>query len=900
MEGRGLGSCVFPVARGRGRPPSVFPSLAHTDSPPTHPHSLIDSHASKWLQIVALAFSLVAPDAAVLGRAPPGADRAIDGALWGALALLAAVTLLGGACRRPGAPGSSPLELALQAAAAASAAADVSWLRARTAAAALTAASWWLPRAAAVAPRAGRLASLLCTLRVGPALASAASRAAPCGKRRRRRGGSSDTGGEAAPPPRPRYGARLADLSTHHIALIILVAVVAAPFMEFRGATGYSVPGAAVALLAPLSSAPPAARSDGVTAFFAFMETVQTPPLVLPVSITLGNDTWTRRPSPARAADALIVTHAGATALLDVGAANRHAATLSLALSAGVVVWVVAAAAGLGAAASRLVLAPVDRVLRALRRDAAAVAAAVGDDGAWGEDELGMLEAAVSKLAAIVAHVGPAGSRGSAVARCIGVDAADDDTRSWLGTMGANGTAVAAGSGVAGGVGAAGGGDAAAPPPPPRRLETTTSAAALLPDGPPASDATPADRVDSLTAPLPPPPTPADATEARLAAALARAGCARGGLTLPTLDTLAFDALALPATDPDARAAVAVALAIRAGVVEAPPGSPLSAAPAFSSGAPALDASAATLFLFARAVGDAYPPNPYHNFAHALEVTHAAIRLAAAASPRAPLAPTERAALVLAALCHDVGHPGVNNAFLVATRADVARVYNDTSVLEAASVARAYDVAARTPGGDIFAALSDTAAWRDVRRLFIAAILHTDMTHHFPMVSKVEVFVEMNAAALGLAKSGGGGGNGSAPATTAPAAAGEPPPRHLLLPRLATPATARLPPRPPRQPMPPRLLPPPPTRPPPSSPPPMSAPSCWPSWSTAPTSPTRSSRCAWRRRGRGACWPSFLRRATPRGRAASGSPPCATEPPCRLPGVRPASSTLWWRRCFTR
>lgn len=190
------------------------------------------------------------------------------------------------------------------------------------------------------------------------------------------------------------------------------------------------------------------------------------------------------------------------------------------------------------------------------------------------------------------------------------------------------------------------------------------------------------------------------------------------------------------------------------------------------AGAPALGASATTLFLFARAVGDAYPPNLYHNFAHALDVTHAAIRLAAAASPRAPLAPTERAALVLAALCHDVGHPGVNNAFLVATRADVARVYNDTSVLEAASVARAYDVAARTPGGDIFAALSDTAAWRDVRRLFIAAILHTDMTHHFPMVSKVEVFVEMNAAALGLAKSGGGGGNGSAPATTAPAAAG--------------------------------------------------------------------------------------------------------------------------------
>ena len=546
-----MGSCVFiwPGREGRTRH-SPSSSCPHSPQPP--PPSLIDSRASKWLQIVALAFSLIAPDAAVLGRAPPGADRAIDGALWASLTLLAAVTLLGGACRRRGAPGSSPLELALQAAAAASVAADVSWLRARTAVAALTAASSWLPRAAAVAPRAGRLASLLCTLRVGPALASAASRVAPCGKRRRRwGGGSSDTWGEPAPPPPPRYGARLADLSTQHIALIILVAVVAAPFMEFRGAAGYSVPGAAVALLAPLSTAPPAARTVGVSAFFAFMETVQTPPLVLPVSVTLGNDTWTRWPPPQRAADAVTVTRTGATALLDVGAANRHAAALSLGLSVGVVVWVVAAAAGLGAAASRLVLAPVDRVLRALRRDAAAVAAAVGDDGAWGEDELGMLEAAVSKLATIVAHVGPAGTRGSAVARRIGVDAADDDTRAWLGTMGAAGTAVAAGSGVAGG------GDtvAPAPPPPPRRLETATSTAATLSDGAP-SDAAAGASVDPPATPPPPPPADSSGTDARLSVALARSGCAPGGRTLATLDTWAFDALALPSTDPDARAAV--------------------------------------------------------------------------------------------------------------------------------------------------------------------------------------------------------------------------------------------------------------------------------------------------------------------------------------------------------
>ena len=46
------------------------------------------------------------------------------------------------------------------------------------------------------------------------------------------------------------------------------------------------------------------------------------------------------------------------------------------------------------------------------------------------------------------------------------------------------------------------------------------------------------------------------------------------------------------------------------------------------------------------------------------------------------LPPLEMFALLTSALAHDVGHPGVNNAFLVNTGAPLAMRYNDISPLE--------------------------------------------------------------------------------------------------------------------------------------------------------------------------------------------------------------------------
>ena len=79
--------------------------------------------------------------------------------------------------------------------------------------------------------------------------------------------------------------------------------------------------------------------------------------------------------------------------------------------------------------------------------------------------------------------------------------------------------------------------------------------------------------------------------------------------------------------------------------------------------------------------------------------------------------------LLVTAIGHDVGHPGVNNAFLVALKAPLAQLYNDNSVLEAFHCA-AYSQILRRYWRSAY---DDTR----IRSLLIKSILATDMQLHF-------------------------------------------------------------------------------------------------------------------------------------------------------------------------
>ena len=78
--------------------------------------------------------------------------------------------------------------------------------------------------------------------------------------------------------------------------------------------------------------------------------------------------------------------------------------------------------------------------------------------------------------------------------------------------------------------------------------------------------------------------------------------------------------------------------------------------------------------------------------------------------------------LLISAIGHDVGHPGVNNMFLVKLNAPLAQLYNDTSVLEAFHCA-AYSQILRRHWPSVF---HDKA----IRKLMISSILATDMGCH--------------------------------------------------------------------------------------------------------------------------------------------------------------------------
>lgn len=94
------------------------------------------------------------------------------------------------------------------------------------------------------------------------------------------------------------------------------------------------------------------------------------------------------------------------------------------------------------------------------------------------------------------------------------------------------------------------------------------------------------------------------------------------------------------------------------------------------------------------------------------------------------LRPFEAMTLVISCIGHDVGHPGVNNLFLVTLNAPLAQLYNDRSVLESFHCAAFSQILRRYWP----AAFSDVA----LRKLMINAILATDMSHHTYYVDNFE------------------------------------------------------------------------------------------------------------------------------------------------------------------
>lgn len=141
-----------------------------------------------------------------------------------------------------------------------------------------------------------------------------------------------------------------------------------------------------------------------------------------------------------------------------------------------------------------------------------------------------------------------------------------------------------------------------------------------------------------------------------------------------------------------------------------------------------------------RDVESLYKDNPYHNSHHATDVvqciyyimTHGLLPL---------LGPTpylEIFSLICAAVMHDVGHPGVNNAFLTATNDPIAVQFNDRSVLENLHASIGIKLLLQHAKEWSFT----PADLKFVRTTIIELVLGTDISHHFEILSKLQTVLE--------------------------------------------------------------------------------------------------------------------------------------------------------------
>merc|ERR1719161_223272 len=129
------------------------------------------------------------------------------------------------------------------------------------------------------------------------------------------------------------------------------------------------------------------------------------------------------------------------------------------------------------------------------------------------------------------------------------------------------------------------------------------------------------------------------------------------------------------------------------------------------------------------AVESQYMPNPYHNFSHGVDVLHASARMLKVCHSETFLTETEQFAVLISAICHDLGHPGLNNPFLVETCHELAIRYNDKSPLENMHCARLFDLVSL---GDAACATNvlgnfEKERYREFRKVAIETILHTDI-----------------------------------------------------------------------------------------------------------------------------------------------------------------------------
>lgn len=137
-------------------------------------------------------------------------------------------------------------------------------------------------------------------------------------------------------------------------------------------------------------------------------------------------------------------------------------------------------------------------------------------------------------------------------------------------------------------------------------------------------------------------------------------------------------------------------------------------------------------FKFILSCQENYNPALYHNRVHASDVVQLVyLSIKQERELSSAVTPAEYFALITAALCHDLGHSGVDNQFIHSKLTLLHKIYPDVGPLEMAHAALSFQKI-----------LQYNFYHEDLRLLrirFLEFVLSTDMTFHFAFIEKMNM-----------------------------------------------------------------------------------------------------------------------------------------------------------------
>lgn len=131
---------------------------------------------------------------------------------------------------------------------------------------------------------------------------------------------------------------------------------------------------------------------------------------------------------------------------------------------------------------------------------------------------------------------------------------------------------------------------------------------------------------------------------------------------------------------------------------------------------------------------------PYHNVVHACDVLQSTYAYMYLGGVAAALSAKQQLSLLLAAVVHDVGHPGLNNDFFIKTNAVVAHRYFGRSVLENFHASTVYTLL-NMPEHKFMCHMPETDV-AEVGDTITKLLLGTDMKRHFEIIRAMKHRIE--------------------------------------------------------------------------------------------------------------------------------------------------------------